>query len=202
MTMTARLAMLAAILAASLLAPGPAARAQSPDTGKPMIGQFADTFAAACETMIVSRMGDSAREQLGTEVPPALIDEMESVGRAGVCGCFVQRMRDSSGTPLAAPFEAGDIDAYLEGLRPDFDRCMGDALKPKIATLCTLTADTIGKPAGDTCACVGREVQALDSAEFARSADHMFRAFNDSARATEDGNALERIVARCSAAQQ
>lgn len=199
--MTPRLAMLAAILTASLLAPGPAARAQSPDTGKPMIDQFADTFAAACETMIVSRMGDNAREQLRTEVSPRLIDEMESVGRTGVCGCFVQRMRDSSGTPLAAPFEAGDIDAYLEGLRPDFDRCMGDALKPKIATLCTLTADTIGKP-GDACACVGREVQALDSAEFARSADHMFRAFNSDTPATEEGNALERIVARCGESKQ
>jgi hypothetical protein len=200
--MTARLAMLVAALVASLLAPDSAARAQSPGTGKPMIEQFADTFAAACETMIVSRMGDSAREQLGTAVSPALIDEMQSVGRAGVCGCFVQRMRDSRGTPLAAPFEAGDIDAYLEGLRPDFDRCMGDALKPKIAKLCTLTADTTGKPASEACACVGREAQTLDSAEFARSADHMFRAFKDDTRAPEEGNALERIIARCSESQQ
>ena len=200
--MTYRSATFATVLAASLLAPGLGARAQSPEAGKPMIDQFADTFAAACEPMIVSRMGDSAREQLGTEVSPRLIDEMESVGRTGVCGCFVQRMRDSSGTPLAAPFETGDIDAYLEGLRPDFDRCMGDALKPKIATLCTLTADTVGKPASETCACVGREVQAIDSAEFARSTDHMFRAFNRDTPATETSNALERIIARCSAARQ
>ena len=47
-----------------------------------------------------------------------------------------------------------------------------------------------------------RQFAGVSPTEFARSADHMFRAFKDDTRAPEEGNALERIIARCSESQQ
>lgn len=209
--MSVRTLVFVVAMAASLFAPIGASRAQAQaqDTAqdaaqekpKPTIDQFAGVFAAMCESRIVSQMGETARAQLGASVPPALVAEMEDVGRVGVCGCFIDRMRAAQGTPLAAPFDAGDINAFLDGLRPDYDRCMGDALKPKIENICKLVAGADGKAAAAECTCLGREAQALDSAELSRGAERIFQAFKGDADRTGEENPLQRIGARCRASK-
>lgn len=156
----------ALVIATALCMPTPSPAQDTAAADNPQTQAFADQFAAGCQDMIATSIPESIREDVGEGATTELIAEMIAVGRAGICGCFVDALRRQPDSALGA--------SVMEKMEPQFDACMAAALKPRMARICTETQRSGADDTAPDCACLADAVAALDDDALGAGANALF----------------------------
>jgi hypothetical protein len=181
------------IFAAGISAQEPApAPATAPDPDKPFAQQMADMMAAECKQDNATKMPASIREDAGENASPALIAEMVAVGEQGICGCFIEAIRNEPDDRLRTN--------GIDHMEPVFKGCIANAMRPRMEKICTEAQRSGTDGSAPDCACLADAVAKMDDATLGEGANDLFDLLN-STRAIPDtaaalGDAARSCVAK------
>lgn len=189
------LALAAAVCAPALSqareAPAAQAAPVAAAVDNPLSQAVADQFAESCQDTIASSMTDAIRVDAGEDASPALIAEMVAVGRAGMCGCFVDAIRRHP--------DVGPGASVMDRMEPQFNACMAAALKPRMARICAETQRTGADDTAPDCACMADAVAALGDDALGAGANDLFDVLDSTRDIPASAGALGEAARGCAA---